>query len=146
MVMWVRDTKDRVMGSAENITGLVGDGAQQIGDAPHAAVDSVRSGTRGTPLVAGGIAFGIGVLVGSILPTSDTERRVGDQARHAIEPVEGELRDMGREVADHLREPVQEAVETVKESAQGRAQDLKASATHGAEQIQQRANPSTTSS
>jgi hypothetical protein len=138
MVMWVRDTKDKVMGTAEDLTSSVGDRAQQLGDAPHAAADSMRSGTRGTPLVAGGIAFGVGVLLGSVLPASDSERRLGQQVRQAIEPVEGELREMGREMADHMREPVQDAVETVKESAQDKAQELKASAVQGAEQVQQR--------
>ena len=139
MVLWVQGAKDKVMGTAEDLTGRVSDTAHQLGDAPHAATDTVRSGVRGTPLVAGGIAFGIGVLLGSVLPASGTERRLGQQARQAIEPVEGELRDMGREIADHLREPVQDAVETVKESAQEKAQDLKASATQGAEEVQQRA-------
>ena len=136
MVLWVRDTKDRFMGTAEDLSGRVGDRAQQLGDAPHAAADSMRSGTRGAPLVAGGIAFGIGVLLGSVLPASSTERRLGQHARQAIEPVEGELREMGRDMADHLREPMQDAVETVKESAQDKAQELKASAIQGAEQVQ----------
>jgi len=138
MVMWVRDTKDRVMGTAEDLTGRVGDRAQQLGDAPHAAADSMRSSTRGTPLVAGGIAFGVGVLLGSVLPASASERQLGQQVRQAIEPVEDELREMGREMADHMREPVQDAVETVKESAQDKAQEVKASAVQGAEQVQQR--------
>jgi ElaB/YqjD/DUF883 family membrane-anchored ribosome-binding protein len=139
MVLWVQGAKDKVMGTAEDLTGRVSDTTHQLGDAPHAATDTVRSGVRGKPLVAGGIAFGVGVLLGSVLPASGSERRLGQQARQAIEPVEGELRDMGREIADHLREPVQDAVETVKESAQEKAQDLKASATQGAEEVQQRA-------
>jgi ElaB/YqjD/DUF883 family membrane-anchored ribosome-binding protein len=155
MVLWVRDTRDRVMGTAEDLTDRVSGKAHQLGDAPHAATDSLRSGTRGAPLVAGGIAFGIGVLLGSVVPASDTERRLGQQARQAIEPVQGELQEMGREVADHLREPVQDAVQTVKESAQEKAQnlkgsaqekaqDIKGSATQGAQQVQERAGLSGT--
>jgi uncharacterized protein YjbJ (UPF0337 family) len=144
MVLWARGAKDRLMGTAEDLTDRVSDKAHELGDAPHSATDSLRSGTRGTPLVAGGIAFGIGVLLGSVLPASDTERRLGQQARQAIEPVQGELREMGHEMADHLREPVQDAVETVKESAQEKAQDLKASATQGAEEVQHRAGQTAT--
>jgi len=155
MVLWVRDTRDRVMGTTEDLTERVSGKAHQLGDAPHAASDRLRSETRGAPLVAGGIAFGIGVLLGSVLPASDAERRLGQQARQAIEPVQGELQEMGREVADHLREPVQDAVQTVKESAQEKAQnlkgsaqekaqDIKGSATQGAQQVQERAGLSGT--
>jgi hypothetical protein len=34
------------MGTADDLTSRVGDRAQQLGDAPHAAADSMRSGTR----------------------------------------------------------------------------------------------------
>jgi hypothetical protein len=44
------------------------------------AVTSMRLNTRGTPLVAGGIAFGSGVLLGWVVRASRAEQRLGQQA------------------------------------------------------------------
>ena len=35
MVVWVRDAKDRLMGTAEDLSDRVSDKAHQLGDAPH---------------------------------------------------------------------------------------------------------------
>jgi Protein of unknown function (DUF3618) len=125
VVVWFNGAKDRVMGTADDLTSRVGDRAQQLGNAPGSVVRSVKSETKGTPLVAGSIAFGIGVLIGSMAPPSRAEQRLGEQARQAAEPLTGELQNAGREMVDHLREPVREAVDTVKESAQESAQHLR---------------------
>src|SRR5947209_13760463 len=136
MVIWFGGARDRVMGTASEIGDRATDKAQQIGDraagkaqqvgsAPANTMDNVRSSTRGAPLVAGGIAFGVGLLIGSLMPPSETERQLGERARQATEPLKSELQDAGREVVDHLREPVREAVEDVKGSAQASAEQVK---------------------
>ena len=140
MVGWARDTKDRVMGTAAGVKTHVGQGVHQVGSAPSSTVDSLTSRTKGTPLVAGSIAFGVGVLLGSILPPSRAEQRLGEQARNATEPLKAELQEAGREMVDHLKEPVQEAVETVKETAQDGAQHLRDTASDGADEVRKRAS------
>ena len=90
--------------------------------------------------MAGGIAFGVGVLLGSILPPSRTEQRLAEQARTATEPLKAELQDAGREMVDHLKEPVHEAVETVKATAQDSAQHLRDTTNDGVDEVQQRAS------
>jgi ElaB/YqjD/DUF883 family membrane-anchored ribosome-binding protein len=137
MVIWVRDAKDKVMGTADHLTDRAGDTAHRMGDTPTAAIDSVRTTTAGAPLVAGGIAFGIGVLIGSLIPPSRTERQLGEQAMHAVEPVKAELQEAGRGLVENLREPVTEAVEDVKQTAQDSAQQLRQTATDTTQQIKQ---------
>jgi gas vesicle protein len=140
MVGWARDTKDKVMGTADDLKTHVGDGVHHVGNAPSSTVDTLTSRTQGTPLVAGGIAFGVGVLLGSILPPSRTEQRLAEQARTATEPLKAELQDAGREMVDHLKEPVHEAVETVKATAQDSAQHLRDTTHDGVDQVQQHAS------
>jgi hypothetical protein len=140
MVGWVRDAKGKVMGTADEVTSHIGDGAHHIGSAPSTVVDGMASGTRGTPIVAGSIAFGVGILIGSIMPPSRAEQRLGEQARAATEPLRADLQEAGREMVDHLREPVQNAIGTVKETAQDGAQQLREAATDGADEIRQRAS------
>jgi hypothetical protein len=137
VVLWFERSKDAVMGKAEDLADHASDKMHRVGDAPSGAVDSVRSSTSGAPLVAGGIAFGVGVLLGSALPPSRTERRLGEQARKAVEPVQSELQDAGRELVQNLREPVTEAVQDVKETAQDSAHQLRDKASDGVEQVKQ---------
>jgi hypothetical protein len=141
MIVWIGNAKDSLMGSADDLTSRVGDSAHHLADAPSTTMQGVRSGTKGAPLVAGGIAFGVGVLVGSLVPPSRTEQRLGQQVVAAVEPLKHELQEAGRDMADHLREPVQEAVEDVKQSAQAGAQQLRQSASEGADQVRQARTP-----
>ncbi len=140
VVGWARETKDRVMGTADAVKSHVGDGVHQMGSTPSSTVDSLASRTKGTPLVAGSIAFGVGVLFGSILPPSRAEQHLGEHARSATEPLKAELQDAGHEMVDHLKEPVQDAVETVKATAQDGAQRLRETASDGVDEVQQSAS------
>jgi hypothetical protein len=137
MIVWVGNARASLMGTADDLTSRVNDTAHHLAEAPSTTMQGVRSNTKGAPLVAGGIAFGIGVLIGSVVPASRTERRLGEQVAGAAEPLKNQLQEAGREVAEHLREPVQEAVEDVKQSAQDSAQQLRESASDGAEQVRQ---------
>jgi len=135
IVIWFGDARERVMGTAYGIGDRASGTAQQIGAAPTNTMENVRSSTRGAPLVAGGLAFGVGILVGSLMPPSDTERQLGERARQATEPLKSELQDAGREVVDHLREPVRDAVEDVKGTAQASAEQVKQTAGDSADRV-----------
>jgi hypothetical protein len=137
VIVWFGNMRSSLMGTADDVTSKVGDTAHHLADTPSSTMQSVRSSTKGAPLVAGGIAFGIGVLAGSLMPASRTERRLGQHVGDVVEPVKNELQEAGREVADHLREPVKDAVQDVKQSAQDGAQQLRESASEGADQVRQ---------
>lgn len=137
VVNWCLRTKDRVMGTAENLTDRAGGTAHRVSDVPVAAMETVRSNAAGAPLVTGGIAFGIGLLIGSVIPPSRTERQLGQQAQHAVEPVKNELQEAGRDLVQNLREPVTDAVNDVKETARSGAEQLRERTVESTEEIKQ---------
>ena len=61
--------KDTVMGTAQSATDAIGDGATSSSTA-------LRRQTQGNPLAVGVMAFGLGWLVSSLLPASDTETKL----------------------------------------------------------------------
>jgi ElaB/YqjD/DUF883 family membrane-anchored ribosome-binding protein len=139
VVAWSNDMRDRVMGTAHEVTDTMADKARSAGSAPSDAMETVRSNTAGAPLVAGGIAFGIGMLVGSLLPPSRTEKQLAGQAAQAVEPVKQELREAGRQMVDELKEPVSDAVQDVKDSTKERVQDVRQTAGDAAQDVKETA-------
>ena len=72
-----------VMGSAEDMAGSVqsaagaaGGRAQDLGQSVQQAPQVARTQVQGNPLAAGLIAFGLGLLVASIIPASEPERQM----------------------------------------------------------------------
>ncbi|GGV28890.1 DUF3618 domain-containing protein [Streptomyces spectabilis] len=103
--------RDRVMGTAQATARQTGDTAGQA-----------RAQAQGSPLAAGAIAFGAGLLVGALFPPTDAETRVGQRVRdHAddvVGPVRETAREATREAGAKLREPAREAASSVKDTAQ----------------------------
>ncbi len=128
IVLWFTNARHRVMGKAEDISGQITDTAHSVGSAPAAGLDAMRANTSGAPLVAGGVAFGVGILVGSLVPPTRTERQLGPRALKAAEPLTEELKDAGQQLIDELKEPVAEAVRDVKETAQAGARQVRETA------------------
>jgi ElaB/YqjD/DUF883 family membrane-anchored ribosome-binding protein len=126
MIVWVGNARDRVMGTAHAVTS-----------APADTVDTVRGSTTGAPLVAGGIAFGLGMLVGTLIPTSRTERQLSQEAMRAVEPLKTELQEAGQEMVEQLKEPVSAAVDDVKETAQQAAHEVRQSADDAAAEMRE---------
>ena len=76
--------KDRVMGSADDAADTARDKASVVGDAVSGAPAAAKQKTRGNPLAAGLIAFGAGLLVSSMFPSSQKEQ-------HAVAGLHGVL-------------------------------------------------------
>jgi len=148
-----RGMKEAVMGSPgyqEPITGRMrsqaGGAMQSASDTVHSATDRVQHApqaiadqARGNPVAAGLIAFGAGVLLATVLPTSRTEQRLVDEARPQLQGAADQLKTAGREVAESAKEHAREAAEEVKsvgsdatshvrDQAQQSAQNVKADA------------------
>jgi ElaB/YqjD/DUF883 family membrane-anchored ribosome-binding protein len=115
--------KDSVMGSSSAATSSVGDTA-------HGAVRSAESSVQGSPLAAGLVAFGTGLLVAALVPASAAEAKAGqklvDTAKEHGQPVVDQAKAAGQELAEGLKGPATDAVQEVKDTAQqsaGRVQD-----------------------
>jgi gas vesicle protein len=123
-----RSVRERVMGRAEDTYGSAMDathdlsaGAEEragglVEQARHAP-DTVAQQTQGAPVAAGLIAFGGGLLLASLIPPSEPERRVADKVREQTRPLQDELKRAGQEVTDDLRTTAREGAEQVKQRA-----------------------------
>ena len=138
-VNWYRGARDGVMGSAEEMTDRLGDTVARMRDGPSSMASQIKQRSQGSPVVANAIAFGVGVLMGSIVPESRTERRLGQQAMQAAEPIKGELQNARRDVAHNMQQPVRDAVEEVKQTATEGASSVTATAQEGTQQVRQQA-------
>jgi gas vesicle protein len=127
---------ERVMGTADDMAGstqnAVGHAGEAVADAPR----KVARATEGNPVAAGLIAFGVGMLVSSLIPASRQEQRLAEQAKDAAAPILEEAKQVASESAEHLREPAREAAESVKERATEAAETVKAEGADAASTVQ----------
>jgi gas vesicle protein len=145
------DVKTSVMGSAdeaqEHGAALADQAQSNLQDAQQAVRQTpqqLEDATRGNPLAAGLIAFGVGALAGSLLPASSPERKVASELRDQFEePVKEQLQRSGDEVRTELQEHAQDAIEDTKQTAQQAAERVKAEAEDSVEQVQGRAQDAT---
>ena len=144
--------KGAVLGTKDKVVSSVMGGASSAADSAHAAGDAVTNApsrltqqASGAPLAAGLIAFGLGLLGGSLLPASSAEKQAADKVKHAATPV---LSDAAKDVASNLQQPAQhavdavkhtatDAVETVKDESASAAHDVKAQAQDAKDTVQQ---------
>lgn len=132
---------DSIMGSDDD--GSVGDAVnsagQAVGDAVRQAPQEALRQTRGNPLVAGLVAFGVGVLVSSLIPSTRVEREAASAAKEHAQPVLEEAQRIGGEIAEGMREPAQQAVEQVRGAAESGVQHVRDDAEAAGSQLQDHA-------
>jgi len=155
-------TVDSVRGGAKSAAGSVQDKAAQVGDklgeVAGDMTDSVKDApgavarqTQGNPIAAGVIAFGVGLLAASLIPTTEVEKRVGAQLKEntgdLVDQVREPLQESAQQLKSDLTGTVKEASERVKETAKDAAQtttrETKASAQDAKEQTKDAARSAT---
>ncbi|GGX69117.1 DUF3618 domain-containing protein [Streptomyces minutiscleroticus] len=160
--------KERVMGTVQSaapspsqLGDTVHDTAEQLGQQARQAPEQLRRQAEGNPLAAGLIAFGTGLLVGSLFPATPAEERMGQRVRERsgelVEPAKETLRESAQEITEELREPARQAASSVKDTAQEAArsttrqarqsgqegaQELRRTGEHTAEEARNRAKGS----
>jgi vacuolar-type H+-ATPase subunit H len=158
------DTTARTQGVASNATGSVQNAASSAADsvqsAASTAVDTVQQTpdmivrqTQGNPLAAGLIAFGVGWLVSSLLPATEKERQLAQQAETAVrenkdallapakqvaQEIGDELKPAAQQAAQEVKATAQDAAQTVKDEGQSAAQDVKGQAQESKDRVQSR--------
>lgn len=143
-----RQVRDTVMGAAEE-TGFriseaetkareqVREGATKTAEIVRSAPETAVASTRGNPLAAGLVAFGIGALVGSLVPATRREQQAADELRDRFEePVKQQALNAVREGRDRLQEPARQAVDTVKETTVDAVQTVRDQARESARSVQ----------
>jgi hypothetical protein len=131
----LRSVKDRVMGTTSAATSTIGDTAHgatdRVSGAASQAVDTVRelpqtvkTQSQGNPLVAGGLAFGVGFLAAAAMPASRMEREKAEALMGSMPPVTEQVTNAVKDAAENLKEPAREAATNVKEAASEAARDV----------------------
>ena len=147
----VRGLSERVMGTARDSGGSAKDkvssAAEQAADQVRQAPEMVSRQTQGNPIAAGLIAFGAGMLVASLLPTTAIERQAGQALREhgsdLIEPVRQPLvesaQQIGGDLGDQAKQAAQAVRDTAKDAATTTAESTKDSARQAVSEARQNA-------
>jgi hypothetical protein len=133
------DTTSSAQGLASNAAGSVqnaaGSAAGTVQNAASSAVETIQEApdmvvrqTQGNPLAAGIIAFGVGWLVSSLLPASEKEKQLAQQAEQTIRENKDALlqpaKEAAQQVGEQLKPAAQQAVQEVKATAQDAAETV----------------------
>ncbi|MFI1988975.1 DUF3618 domain-containing protein [Actinoplanes sp. NPDC020271] len=132
----VSDTTSSASGTLHEAAGTVQEKASQLGNTvsekTHDAAGAVKSAPRmvaqqtaGSPIAAGVIAFGVGMLAAGLLPVTEVERRAGAQLKENSGDLTDKVKEVAAEVKDELTGTVQHAAQEVKGTAQEAVQATK---------------------
>src|ERR1700712_5704067 len=131
--------KDAVLGSASDAADTGQQVATTMGDAVSDAPSAVARRAQGSPIAAGLIAFGAGLLVSSLLPASNVEQQAAESVKDTAQPMVDNLTDTAKEVAGNLKEPAQQAVEEVKSTASDAAATVQDEASSAEDDVKNQA-------
>jgi len=129
--------------SAGAAAGAVGDTASAVAGKVAEAPELASRQVQGNPLAAGLIAFGAGLLVATVLPESDPERRVARKVQPQLEDAARQAREIGQEVAADLKDQAGQAAEEVRATATDATQAVKDEAQQAGQQVRDEASGST---
>lgn len=113
--------RDRVMGAADDAGSSLEQAGSQVGEMKDRAIAKAE----GSPLAVGLMAFGAGLLLASLIPSSAKEKELASSVKDQAQPLIDEAVDVAKDVGEHLREPLQESMESVKESVQDSAETIR---------------------
>jgi len=138
--------KERVFGTATDAASQARtttvDTLDGVREAAVNAPDRVVSGTQGSPLAAGLIAFGSGLLVAALLPPTEREREAADRLKEQAAPLLEQAKGIATESAQNLKEPAQQAVQNVKGTASEAVSTVKDESKSAAEDVKGEARAS----
>jgi ElaB/YqjD/DUF883 family membrane-anchored ribosome-binding protein len=138
--------RSRIQGIRSKVMGSMGSGPS---DGPG-AMDRVRGATgdaagtaqekvEGSPLAAGAIAFGAGMVIAALLPATDAEaqmsKRIVDTAREQGGPIAESAKSSGQHIASELQDSAGQAAQQVAESAKSSARTVKEEGAASAERV-----------
>jgi hypothetical protein len=129
---------DKAYAAKDTVSERASEAREAIGEAPT----KVKRNAQGNPVAAGVIAFGLGMLVSSLIPSSEKERQAVSQLQENLEPVKEKASEVAKDVGESLKPPVQEAAESVKTTAQEGVESVKQEGQAGAQDVKEQAQDS----
>lgn len=127
-----------VGGVSTRASGVVDDSADAVRRAPA----RVRRSAQGNPLAAGLVAFGVGALLGGLLPASAKEAELAASAKDKAQPVLDEAKALASEAAENLRPVAEQAVAEVKDVATSASETVKEEARFAKDSVADQARTS----
>lgn len=125
----LRGLRDRVMGTAEGAGHGISDTARSTAGQVQHAPDALAHRTEGSPLIAGAVAFGIGVLAAVMVKPSEPERQAVEKVADAAPELRSKVEEAGQQLATSAKEHASEAAEEVKSSVSESTSAVKDAAT-----------------
>lgn len=130
------------MGTAADAADQTQHATATVGDTVSEAPSMVAERAKGSPVAAGLIAFGLGLLASSLIPASKAEQRAAQAVRDTAEPVLQELADAATETAQNLQEPAQQALQEVTSTASDALDTVRQDTSQAAGQVRDQATDS----
>jgi ElaB/YqjD/DUF883 family membrane-anchored ribosome-binding protein len=126
--------RERVMGTAEDLrdaaTTPVSGAASSVAGTMSGAPQAVRRTTGGNPLAAGLVAFGVGLVVATLLPETETEHRLTEKVQPQLEELASTAGQAAQDVVEAVKPAAEEAVQDMKQGAQDAVDHVKEQGTH----------------
>ncbi|MGC5021961.1 DUF3618 domain-containing protein [Micromonospora sp. DT47] len=137
---------DRASSTASTVGDKAHSAASTVGDAAQRAPQVIRQKSEGNPVAAGMIAFGVGMLVSSLIPATRREQQLATQVKEKANEHSGAVKEKLAEAAsefrEELREPAQHATESVKSTAQDAVHAVKDDTRSAAHDVKDQAQQS----
>jgi hypothetical protein len=134
----LQGVRTRVMGSGS--TGGGPSATDRVRGAAEGAASTAQEKIEGSPLGAGVVAFGVGMVIAAMLPATDAEaeasRRIVDTAREQGGPVADAVSSAGQDMASDLQESASQAAQRVAERAKDSAATVKDEGSASARRVQ----------
>jgi ElaB/YqjD/DUF883 family membrane-anchored ribosome-binding protein len=138
-----RQVRNKVMGTAQGAKHSAGSTASSATDSvtttAQGAVGAAGEKFEGSPLAAGLIAFGAGMVVSALLPASDAETKAARGVVESAQPMVDEMTSVGQELGQQVKESATGAAQQVKDAAAESAQNVKAEGQSSAQNVQSEA-------
>ena len=135
--------RDKVMGTAYSVRSSAGDTAGSttgsVKDTAQSAVSGAQDRVEGSPLAAGLVAFGAGMLISALIPASEKEAvaagHVVDAAKEHGQPIMDQAKSMAQDVAQDVKETATQAAQEVKDTATDSAERVKSEGKSGVGEV-----------
>ena len=141
--------KDRVMGTGQSVMASGQDATHGLSSATSSAGGAIEERVEGSPLAAGLVAFGTGLVIAGLIPATKMEaqgaQRLKDAAQEHGQPLMDQAKSAAQDVGDQLKDKASEAADEIKASAQESATRVQQEAPTGSSASGSTGNTSGTS-
>jgi len=135
--------RSRMMGSVDSASsstsGATGSAASSVVDSATGVAGAVEDKVEGSPLGAGLVAFGAGMLISALMPPTEAEARASQRLVEAAQPLVDEAKSMGQDMGTQLKDSASQSAQEVKDSAKQSADRVQDEASNSATNVRSQA-------